>query len=68
MQHLVAVGKVIHPRAEHHCVLVHVDAHITLLCHQLNDRLSILSLLKHLVRLEELLVVLNLQKVVQADG
>ena len=68
MQHLVAVGEVIHPGAENHCVLVHVDAHVTLLGHQLDDRLSVLRLLEHLVRLEELLVVLNSQEVVQADG
>ena len=60
MKHLVAVGEVIHTSAEHHCVLVHVNTHAARIRHQLNNRLAILRLLEHLIRLEELFVVLNL--------
>ena len=66
VKYLVAISEVCHPRAEDHRVLIHVHPHIALLCHQLNYRLAILSLLEHFIGFLKLFQVSNLQEVVQA--
>lgn len=68
MQDLVAISEVVHTRAEHHRVLVHVDIHATLRRHELNNGLAILRLLVNFVGFHKLLVVFDLQEIVEAHG
>ena len=68
VEDLIAVSEVVHARAKHHRILVHIDTDLALFSHQFNDRLAVLGFLEDFVSLLELLQILDLQEVIETDG